>query len=204
MSTDSDRSGSLLPTALERSLVSRTPTLWLNEHWRSFDRGAICPAFDPGEMYAAEDLLRQYAVLLRELFPELESTQGIIESPLLWRRMVGKDEVEIDRETRHVAHEQVDRRATLQREGVILEHQRCNLRQQTRSIEIDRIHDLSTRRPLANRDTQGRSLPVGNVDESSLAAQGSEPSRPSWRHSRTVLTLVQCCSSLRSTSARGL
>ena len=88
--------------------------------------------------------------------------------------------------------------------GIVNKHQRCHLRQQARSIEIGLVHGLSTSRPSAERDTQGRSLPVGSVAGSSLAAQGSDASRPSCRHSRTVLTFVQRCNSSRSTSARRL
>src|ERR1700733_166340 len=120
------------------------------------------------------------------------------------QRVIGENQIKVYREARHVAYEQVDRRAALQREGIVHEHQRCDLRQQACGVEIDLIHLLRTSKPSADRDTQGRSLPVGNVAGSSLAAQGSVPSRPSWRHSRTVLTLVQCCNRLRSTSARRL
>ena len=118
--------------------------------------------------------------------------------------VVGKDQIEIDRQARHVAHEQIDRRTTLQCEGAVHEHQRRHLRQQTRGIKISLVHGLSTSRPSADRDTQGRLLPFGSVPGSSLAAHGDEASRPSCRHSRTVLTLEQCCNSSRSTSARRL
>jgi hypothetical protein len=62
------------------------------------------------------------------------------------------------------------------------------LRQQPRSVEIDRVHDLSTSKPSADFDTHGRSLPVESPAGSSLPAHGSAPSRPSRRHSRVVLT----------------
>lgn len=93
--------------------------------------------------------------------------------------MVGEHQVQINGQTRHIAHEQVDRRSALQRERVIHKHQRRDLCQQARSVEIGLVHGLSTNRPSADRDTQGLSLPVGSEAVSSLAAQGSAPSRPS-------------------------
>jgi eukaryotic-like serine/threonine-protein kinase len=52
--------------------------------------------------------------------------------------------------------EQVHRRAALQREGVVHEHQRCDLRQQACGVEIGLIHLLRTGKPSADWDTQGR------------------------------------------------
>ena len=78
------------------------------------------------------------------------------------QRVVGKHQIEIDRQPRHVAHEQIDRRAALERERVVDEHQRRHARQQPRAVEIDLVHGFSTRSPSAERDTQGRSLPLGN------------------------------------------
>ncbi|MGB6310431.1 MAG: D-serine ammonia-lyase [Steroidobacteraceae bacterium] len=83
MSEHPHRSGDLLPAALQSSLARRTPLLWINEHWRPFDAGAIAAALDPRGMYDAEVRLSQYAVVLKRLFPELTHSQGIIESPLL-------------------------------------------------------------------------------------------------------------------------
>lgn len=95
------------------------------------------------------------------------------------RPVVGKHQVQINGQTRHIAHEQVDRGSALQRERVIHKHQRRDLCQQARGIEIGLVHGLSTNRPSADRDTQGLSLPVGSEAVSSLATQGSAPSRPS-------------------------
>src|SRR5262249_46826913 len=97
-----------------------------------------------------------------------------------------------------------DRCATLERERVVDKHQRCYARQQPSAVEKDLVHGFSTRRPSAERDTQRRSLPVGNWDGSSLPAQGRENSRPSCKQRRTALTLVERLSRSRSASARRL
>ena len=47
------------------------------------------------------------------------------------------------------------------------------LRQQSRGVEVDLIHALSTIRPSRDRDTQGRPLPVGNWAGSHPAAPAS-------------------------------
>jgi hypothetical protein len=84
----------------------------------------------------------------------------------------------------------------LQREGVVDEYQRRNLRHH-RGLEIDLVHGLRTSSPSADRDTHGQSLPFGSVAGSSLLTQGNDPSLPNCRHRRIVLTLVQCCRSSR-------
>ena len=68
---------------------------------------------------------------------------------------------------------------------------RGDLGQQTRGIEIDLVHGLSISSPSDERETQARSLPVGRCAVSSLEAQGKASSRPSCKHRRTVLTLLQ-------------
>ena len=73
----------LLPAALERRVVHRTPTLWINEHWRPYDAATIPSAQNPSEMYDAEARLNGFATALTVLFPSLIHTRGIIESPLL-------------------------------------------------------------------------------------------------------------------------
>src|SRR5690606_4632460 len=118
--------------------------------------------------------------------------------------VVREYQIKIHRQSRHVAHKEVDGRTTFQGKRVIHKDQWCHLCQQACCIEIRRIHGFSTNRPSLDLDTQGRSLPVGNVSGSSFSAHGNPPSRPSWRQSRTVLTLVQCCNSSRSTLTRKL
>ena len=105
--------------------------------------------------------------------------------------MIGENEIKIHRQARHVADEQIDRSAALQCERVVDEDERRNLREQSRRVEVNLVHGFSTNSPSAERDTQRRSLPVGNWAGSSFAAHGSVSSRPNCRHSRTVLTLVQ-------------
>lgn len=124
------------------------------------------------------------------------------QSLVAWQLVVTENKVKIHGQARHVAYEEVDRRAAFQRKGIVDEYQRRNLRKQARRFEVDRLHGLRTRRPSADWDTQGRWLPIGRSFGSSWVTHGREPSRPSCRHSRTVLTLLQCCSSSRSTSAR--
>ena len=57
-----------------------------------------------------------------------------------------------------------DRGATLERELIVDEDERRDSRQQSRAVEIDLVHGFSTNSPSAERDTQGRSLPLGNCD----------------------------------------
>jgi hypothetical protein len=81
-----------------------------------------------------------------------------------WHRVVGKYQIEIDRKAWHVAHEEIDRGTALQRERVVDEHERRHARQQPCAVEIDLVHGFNTRSPSAERDTQGRLLPLGNCD----------------------------------------
>ena len=106
--------------------------------------------------------------------------------------------------SRHAGCREIDRRAALECEGVVHKDERRDSRQQSGSVEIGSVHGLSTSRPSAERDTQGRSLPLGNCDGSSLLTHGWASSRPSCRQRRTVLTLVQPLSSSPSTLARRL
>src|SRR5690606_2651936 len=132
---------------------------------------------------------------------------GIIDPPqgfVAGQPMVWENQIEIDRQSRHIAHEEIDRRAALECEGVGHQDERRDSRQQSGSVEIGSVHGLSTSRPSAERDTQGRSLPLGNCDGSSLLTHGWASSRPSCRQRRTVLTLVQPLSSSPNTLARKL
>lgn len=54
----------MLPGALQRSIESKTPTLWINEHWRAVDTGAFSAALDPGGMHEAEARPRSSEVLV--------------------------------------------------------------------------------------------------------------------------------------------
>src|ERR1039457_5393258 len=121
-----------------------------------------------------------------------------------WKRVVGKDQIEIDGEARHIAHKKIDGRAALECEDSIRKDYGRDLRQQPSRVEVDLVHGLSTSRPSAEWETQGRSLPVGSSSGSSFLIHGSENSPPSCRQRRTVLTFVQHFSNSRSTSARRL
>jgi hypothetical protein len=52
----------------------------------------------------------------------------------------------------------------LKRERVVDEQERRDFRQQSRAVEIDLVHGFNTESPSAERDTQGRSLPLGSCD----------------------------------------
>ncbi len=91
-----------------------------------------------------------------------DSIVDALECLLARQGVVGKYQVEVDRKPRHVAHEEVDGCATLERKGVVDEHERRDPRQQSGSVEIDPIHGLSTRRPSRERPTHARLLPLGN------------------------------------------
>lgn len=92
--------------------------------------------------------------------------------------MVGEYKIQIDRQPWHVADEQVDRSAALEGESAVREDERGDLRQQASCVQ-DVVHGLSTNSPSPERDTQGRSLPVGSCAGSNLVAQGRASSRPS-------------------------
>jgi D-serine dehydratase len=63
---------------LENALRRSEPALWINPHWQP-----IANEFRLEEVKRAEARLTYFAPLLALLFPELESTAGLIESPLL-------------------------------------------------------------------------------------------------------------------------
>lgn len=125
-----------------------------------------------------------------------------VERVLARNAVIGKYEIDVDRQARQVAHEQIDGGPAFKGERVVDEHQRRDARQQPGALEIGRVHGFKTRSRPEEPDTQGRLLPVGNRACLSFAAQGCERSCPSFKHKRTVLTLVQEVSSSRSTLAR--
>src|SRR6185437_3431361 len=127
-----------------------------------------------------------------------------VECPFAGQVVVYENEIEVDRQPRHIANEEIDRCPSLKRKGLAGEDEGSHLGKQASSVEVDLVHALSTNRPSADRETQGLLLPVGSLVGSSLAAQGSELSLPSCRHRRTVFTLVQRFSRSRNTSARML
>jgi transposase len=54
--------------------------------------------------------------------------------------------------------------AAFECERIVDEDERRDSRQQSRAVEIDLVHGFNTKSPSAERDTQGRSLPLGNCD----------------------------------------
>lgn len=69
-------------TPHERTLIqSGTPLVWLN---RSYQNHASAPETPSQKaLYEAEARLARFAPLLQILFPELKTSNGLIESPLL-------------------------------------------------------------------------------------------------------------------------
>jgi D-serine dehydratase len=73
----------MLPPSLQSELKARVPLLWLNDAWRPREQAQQGWALGTNDIVDAEQRLNRLASLLRELFPELGSSDGIIESPLL-------------------------------------------------------------------------------------------------------------------------
>ncbi|RVU31067.1 D-serine ammonia-lyase [Neptunomonas marina] len=64
-----------------QALQQQHPLLWLNSYYEDTESAPLTP--DPAELDAAEARLALFAPLLAHIFPELEPSAGIIESPLL-------------------------------------------------------------------------------------------------------------------------
>jgi len=76
----------MLNSTLRDSLVQREPVLWLNESWGPLKESALSAdpqAVSLRDVGEAEQRLSRFAGLLQKLFPELQPTGGIIESPLV-------------------------------------------------------------------------------------------------------------------------
>ena len=82
-----------------------------------------------------------------------------------WKRVVGKDQIEIDGEARHIAHKKVDDCTALEGEDAIRKNYGRGPCQQPYCVEINLVHGLSISRSSAERETQGRSLPVFSATE---------------------------------------
>ncbi|MBB1487138.1 D-serine ammonia-lyase [Oceanospirillum sediminis] len=65
----------------QQQIRSAKPLLWLNPEYQNPAAAPDKP--DTAEIYDAEARLLRFAPLLQQLFPELEASDGIIESPLL-------------------------------------------------------------------------------------------------------------------------
>ena len=62
-------------------------------------------------------------------------------------------EIEVDRKTRHIPHEEIDCRAALERKGLVVKNHRRDADKELRGIEILRNQDLSTKSPSGERRT---------------------------------------------------
>jgi D-serine dehydratase len=72
-----------LPPSLGGMISRKSPLLWINECWRPIAETSSGASISLVQVYEAEESCKQFGTLLSELFPELLSTGGIIESPLL-------------------------------------------------------------------------------------------------------------------------
>jgi D-serine dehydratase len=73
----------MLPPGIPYSIAQRKPFLWLNEGWRPAKEAVAASPLQFKDVLDAENRLNRFAGLLAHLFPELKTTGGIIESPLL-------------------------------------------------------------------------------------------------------------------------
>ncbi|MDX2422403.1 MAG: D-serine ammonia-lyase [Amphritea sp.] len=72
----------LIDTALGQSLRQGEPLLWLNPNYQAEEAQYPCE-LSRNDINQADQRLRRFAPLLQQLFPELTSQQGLIESKLL-------------------------------------------------------------------------------------------------------------------------
>lgn len=73
----------VLDFELEAALRAREPLLWLNPRWQSAQNELPRLSLDFASIKDAEARLSRLAGVLRHCFPELSSSGGLIESPLL-------------------------------------------------------------------------------------------------------------------------
>ncbi len=71
-----------MAASVERSISRREPFLWINEHWQSVEKRGLNLGLGLTDVHEAERRLAHFAVLLSRLFPELDASNGIIESEL--------------------------------------------------------------------------------------------------------------------------
>jgi D-serine dehydratase len=72
-----------LDSELQRELSARCPLLWLNPAWRPLESAGGRCALNMSNVRLAELRWLRHSALLARLFPQLQSSQGIIESPLI-------------------------------------------------------------------------------------------------------------------------
>ncbi|MHB8815816.1 MAG: D-serine ammonia-lyase [Steroidobacteraceae bacterium] len=71
-----------IPPDIRRLLADRVPFLWLNDRWRPIESVGAVSNLTLNDVRDADRRLRRFAPLLARLFPELEVSRGVIESPL--------------------------------------------------------------------------------------------------------------------------
>lgn len=74
--------GHIIDTPLGQTLSAGKPTLWLNPEFKA-GRGFQSSELSLSDIHQADQRLRRCAALLQQLFPELISSNGLIESELL-------------------------------------------------------------------------------------------------------------------------
>ena len=84
-----------LPSPVEHRIARREPFLWLNDYWLPIEEARLSYSLTLGHVCEADHRLNSFAGLLKELFPELNVSRGIIESPLrsadeLQQAMIGE------------------------------------------------------------------------------------------------------------------
>ena len=71
---------------------------------------------------------------------DLETCRDFLQGRLPWGRAVHIDEIEIDRETGHFTDEEVNGRASFEREGGSFENIRSNAEHQLHGLDVGFIH----------------------------------------------------------------
>ncbi|WP_296059448.1 D-serine ammonia-lyase [uncultured Amphritea sp.] len=74
--------GHIIETPLGQTLSTGKPILWLNPEYQA-DKGFQSSELTLSDIHQADQRLRRFAALLQQLFPELLSSNGLIESELL-------------------------------------------------------------------------------------------------------------------------
>ena len=72
----------IINTPLGQALSTGSPLLWLNPRYQA-DSCGLKSGFGLSDIQQAEQRLQRFAPLLKSLFPELQESQGLIESALL-------------------------------------------------------------------------------------------------------------------------
>ena len=79
-----------LPDDIRRQITEKKPFLWINTHWSPITQAQSGASLHLDHVIEVAARLQRYEPLLRRLFPELEATGGIIESPLIPQRRCRK------------------------------------------------------------------------------------------------------------------